>query len=165
MSRDRDIDLDRELIMIGLVVDQFNRLEQTITKIIATYIRPKDSRTDFFAKNVMNSSIVSFGSKIKLLLAINKQENLVELDRDKLHRILSIRNAITHNDVATKFKLEIPEDPDEDIYSYIVMDRMKGDGSIETISKDQAFSEFYQLHSALEPKLNQMLEIAKKRFV
>lgn len=165
MNRDRHVDIDREWKMIGLVVDQFNQLEHTITKIITAYIGPKFSRVDFFAKNLMNNSVVSFSSKVKLLLTINKQENLAKLDKNQLHRILSVRNAIAHNDVATKFKLEMPDDPDEDIYSYIVMDRMKGDGTVETIPKDQAFREFYELHSALQPVLNEMLERAKKQFV
>jgi len=161
MNRDNDVDIKHEWAMVGMVIDHFNQLEHTITEIITIYISPKDSRVEYFKNNLMNNSIISFGAKVKLLLGINKQEKLVKLNRDSFHRILSVRNAIAHNDIATKLKIEIPEDPYDDISTYIIMDRMKGDGSIETIPKSQAFSEFYELHMELQEDLDEMLEVSK----
>ena len=100
------------------------------------------------------SSIISFGSKVKLILHISKNNNFGKVDREMLHRILSIRNAIAHNDIVEKFKTRIPEDFDEDIYHYFVVDRIKGDGSLETINKDKLYGEFFTLHRELDKQLN-----------
>jgi hypothetical protein len=107
---------------------------------------------------MLNNSITSFASKVKLVINISKNNNIEKIDREKPHRILSLRNAIAHNDVIEKFKTHIPEDLEEDIYHYFVVDRIKGDGSLETVNKEQFYGEFLSLYADIEKQLNAIYE-------
>lgn len=153
MDEDEDI-FDKEWKMIGFIIAQFNELELLMTKILTKYISPSENKKEFVESQMLNNSIISFGSKVKLILHISKNNNFGKVDREMLHRILSIRNAIAHNDIVEKFKTRIPEDFDEDIYHYFVVDRIKGDGSLETINKDKLYGEFFTLHRELDKQLN-----------
>jgi len=157
-------EIDTEWNLIGLVVSQFNNLELTMTKIISKYIQPKHERLEFVEKNLLNNSIVSFGAKVKLISAISRIEKLGSVDRDKLQRLLAIRNAIAHNDVISNIRTHIPDDPDEDIFRYIVMDRMKSDGSIETLPKSEAYGEFLMLYDEVTKQIEVVLLRANEKF-
>lgn len=98
---------DKEWKMIGFVIAQFNELELLLTKILSKYIAPATEKEEFVNRQLLNNSVVSFGAKTKLLISITKSSNVGEVDRNKLHRILSLRNAIAHNDVISKFKTHI----------------------------------------------------------
>jgi len=104
MSDDDDDDprlpnIGREWSLIGIVISQFNAIELTMTKILSTYIQPKDERVNFVERNVFNNSIISFAGKIKLIAAFAKIENLRGIDTNTFHRLLAVRNAIAHNDI------------------------------------------------------------------
>ena len=154
---DEDI-FDNEWKMIGFVIAQFNELELLMTKILSKYISPASEREEFVYRQLLNNSVVSFGAKVKLLVSITKSNNIGEVDRNKLHRILSLRNAIAHNDVISKFSTHIPEDWDEDIVHYFVADRMKSDGNIETINKSELYGQFLMLHDELGKQLETIYE-------
>lgn len=158
-------EIGNEWKLIGLVVSQFNNLELTMTRIISKYIQPKNERPEFVEKNLLNNSNVSFGAKVKLITAISKSEELGKIDRDKLQRLLAIRNAIAHNDVISNIRTHIPDDPDEDIYRYIVMDRMKSDGTVETLPKSKAYGEFLMLYEEVTKEVEAVLHKANEKFV
>ncbi|HLA74421.1 MAG TPA: hypothetical protein VJM76_00730 [Gammaproteobacteria bacterium] len=151
-----DFNPTHEIKTIGLVLDQSNRLEQIMKEIITSYIRPRERTKDFVEINVLNNSVVSFASKIKLILAINNREGLVKLDQNKLHRLLSIRNAFAHNDVISGIRVHVPHDPGQSTKVYMVLDRMKGDGGVETLSRDDAYADFYKINLDIEPVIQEM---------
>ena len=150
---------DRELHLIGLIIDNFNQMELLITKIITSYVDPNKEKMDFFLFQLMNNSIISFSSKIKLLIAINKKNKYVKLNRDGLYRLLAIRNAIAHNDVISKYKVIIPKNlMDDNIVECVFVERLKPDGTIETITKNSAFLEFFELHENIMKDLNEIFD-------
>ena len=142
MKEGMDFDIDTQWKLVGIVLEQFNNLELLATKILTVYVSPLEKRRDFFSKILLNNAVLPFGAKAKLLVAINNREKLVKLDKNKIHRILAIRNAIAHNEIATRFQRIIPEDPEEPISSYFELDSVKSDGSLETIDRDHALREF-----------------------
>lgn len=155
---EEDDEFDKELKFIGFLVTQFNELELKASKILTLYVKPSKDKMEFFESHFLNNSVISFGAKIKLITAINKKEKLIKLDKNKFHRILALRNAIVHNDILAKFKVHIPEDPEDDILRYFVMDHMKSDGTVTTVNKSDAYSDFLMLYEELNQQLEVMLE-------
>ena len=152
---DTDEDIyEKDWKLIGFVLTQFNQIELLATEIISLYISPQASAVQFLDKKLLNNSIVSFGSKIKLLLSIAESCNYKGLDRDKLHRMLALRNAIAHND--QNYKFHIPEDPEEDCQQYFVVEYFKSNGSVEEITKSKVYSEILSLHQDLEKSLREL---------
>ena len=88
------MDFEKEWRSIGMVLDAFNSLEITITRTISLYVRP--GRDEFFEKYILHSSIVPFGSKIKLIRAIAREVGGPSVDSKHLNRSLSCRNALAH---------------------------------------------------------------------
>ena len=148
----------KEWKTIGMIVSQFNALELLITKILTKFISPNEQRKDFVQRQLLNNSVISFGAKVKLLISITKSYDLGKVDRNKLHRILSLRNAIAHNDVVSNLKIHVPEDPDESVSQYFVIDKMKSDGNLETMDKSETYWEFMNLNEELNAQLQKIYE-------
>ena len=96
-------------------------------------------------------------AKTKLVFAINNDLSLAPLDRNRFHRLLAIRHAFAHNDVLSGFEIDIPEDLESPIGDYVVMESIKGDGSIERLRRDTAFEEFYSPYEYVKTTLQSML--------
>ena len=78
------------------IIVQFNFLELSIKEILAIYIQ--STKKDFVSDILLNNSIVSFGSKISLLLFITNKEKIKFFIKEDLYSLINIRNAIAHSD-------------------------------------------------------------------
>jgi len=152
---------DEEWKRAGLVLDHFNQLEGLMKDVIEAYVRPVETRAIFFRAYLLNNAIVPLAGKIKLIFAINNELSLVSLDRNRLHRLLAIRNAFAHNDVLSGFDVHIPENLESPITEHVYMESIKGDGSIERLTRDRATGEFFTLHQYVKTALEEM--VAKLR--
>ena len=75
----------------GWIIDELNKIEQKIDRIITVYFNPEKKQE--FTKIILNSSIVSTGAKMKIL------RNIDSFDKNKISKIqtvISIRNAFAH---------------------------------------------------------------------
>lgn len=148
---------EAEIKMIGVVIDQCNYIETLFKKIILAYIRPEIKRVAFFERYVLNSAVMPFGAKAKLVIGINSQEKLISLDRNKIHRFLNIRNAFAHHDMISGMQLKVDDEGTVDPAPYLVVESMKSDGSLETVERKKAYDEFNGIFEELDPALTEML--------
>ena len=139
----------------GRIIDQCNELEDLMKAVIEAYVAPSEESAGFFRACLLNNSIVSLGSKIKLIQVINKQRSLIKLDQNQLHRLIAIRNAFAHNDLRTGLRFKV-QDRDA-LIQYVVMESIKGDGSIQKVTRDEAAKEFAQVHKDVKSGLKAML--------
>ena len=147
---------DEQILRTGIVIERFSELEKLVDKIIFDFISPTTDAEEFVSINLLHTSILSFASKVKLLQVINNRKNTLKINREKFHRLFSIRNAFAHNNVSGKIEVEFPENERVDLYFYL--ESMKGNGEISRVRRDEAYEEFDMLHSELTKNLNDLLD-------
>lgn len=139
---------------IGLVVELANQIELYLTAIIEAYILPRDDRQAFFRSHVLNNAIVSLGSKVKIVQAINRDLKVISLDSDALHKVAQLRNAFAHNDLISGIRVDDSVDTEVVIFG---LESIKGDGKLLYISREEAFDQFKKYHKIVESNLKEML--------
>ncbi|WP_316635976.1 hypothetical protein [uncultured Flavobacterium sp.] len=93
---DRNVEENR-----GWVINEMNKIESKIDKVITQYFKPDDPLK--FQKIMLNSSIIPIGAKIKILGNIEKFDKII---LNKIRDISSIRNAFAHIPILIHFKFE-----------------------------------------------------------
>ena len=151
------MDQSEEYLRVGVVVELCNQIELYMKAIIEDYVEPRQDRATFFRAYVLNNAIVSFSSKMKLVFEINRDLQLVKLDRDAFHKVMNLRNAFAHNDLISGIRVEEPMGGNESIMKTVVLESIRGDGLMDTISRGAAFQEFRMAHQNVESSLKLML--------
>lgn len=123
--------------------------------IIEAYVEPRADREAFFRAYVLNNAIVPFAAKMKLVFAINKDLQLVKLEANAFHKVMSLRNAFAHNDLISGIRVDETARSDEG--SAVVLESVRGDGGMETVTRDAAYQEFRKAHERVESCLREML--------
>lgn len=147
----------REWQRAGLVIELCNQIELYMKAIIEAFVAPPSAREAFFRGYVLNNAIVSFGSKVKLVAAINRELNLVTLDVGAMHKVANLRNAFAHNDVLTGLRVEEPASGDDALRESVVLESIRHDGAMQVVERDVAFSDFRAAHGKVEACLKEML--------
>jgi hypothetical protein len=145
---------EEEIHRTGIVVERFSEIEKLINTIIFDYVSPTTDAEDFVKINLLDNSVVSFGSKVKLLQVINRNLRVKLVNPDKYQRLLSLRNAFAHNNINQNLEIESNETKMADIYFFI--ESMKGDGTMRRLRRTDAFKEFISLFKELKPLLNEL---------
>lgn len=119
--------LEREPKRIGDMLSQFYSLELRINQLITNFFKP-EKHTEFF--NIMlNTSVTSYGAKVKIL------PNLVDIDKKvitHLQELGRIRNGVAH--VAPYLGFKKSDEEFESDSLIIKLEIMQGNGKI--IEKD-----------------------------
>ena len=149
------IDTKEQISQIGAVVNEAGRIENILDEIIIEYYWPDANKHYLFRRSVLNSAIMSFSAKVKVVSAIVKHEKWGKFDQTPFYKIMNIRNAFAHNDVDTKarfdiFTLEGPE---------WVLSSIKNDGTYQERNRKEAFDEFLENINLAK---KQLIEIYKK---
>lgn len=162
MKSNRCYSQEEQIHRTGFVVERFSEIEGLINTVIFDFISPTTDAESFVGNHLLDNSVVSFASKAKLLLIIDREKNAKRIDREKLFRLLSIRNAFAHNNVGKKLELA-DEDPPvgalRDIYFFI--ESIKSDGAIKRVKRDDAYAEFIHLCDELQPAIEQLLSLVR----
>lgn len=161
MSIDKCYSDEEQIKRTGIVVEQFNEIENMVNTIIFDYITPTIDAEQFVKTYLLDNSILSFASKIKLLQVIARNIKAKAIDRNKLHRLMAIRNAFAHNQVAHRIDIEHVENELPDIYYYI--ESIKGNGEMERFKRDNVFAEFGPLHNDLKQELQNFYGLVNLR--
>lgn len=149
------MDAQFEWSTTGQVVELCNQIELYMTAIIEAYVEPRADREEFFRAYVLNSAIVSFSGKMKIVFAVNKNLKLVKIDKNVFHRVMSLRNAFAHNDLISGIQVDKTTDSTEP--NVVVLESIRGDGSMEIITRDDAYQEFKNAYEKVETSLREML--------
>lgn len=78
----------------GITIQKLNKIETSINQIITNHFTPKNKND--FEKILLNSSILEFGKKVKL---INSLEIIDKFTFQDLQKLSSIRNSFAHADI------------------------------------------------------------------
>jgi hypothetical protein len=151
------MDTLQETWRIGRVVELCNQVELYMTAIIEAYVAAPANRESFLRTYVLNSAIITFGSKIKLVLAINERTSVVDLDDEAIRKVGNLRNAFAHNDLISGIRVEDPTVQVPDPPVTVVVESIKSNGQMLTITRDQAFADFMKAHAKAESCLREML--------
>ena len=87
--------------LIGWVVERLNLIEEIMTSIITLRIEPKERK--IFRDIIMNSNVVHYGAKLKILKNLGYPKSLIE----NLRTLSIIRNGFAHNVIGNINKFEI----------------------------------------------------------
>lgn len=151
----------RELKVLGAMLERFNAVESLLASIITLHIRPDDAQREFVQSRLLHSSIVSYASKVKLVLAISRAVSGPKLDRNKLHEFGNIRNAFAHGRIQTGKRKKIEADSREGD-DYYVVESIKGDGSVQEMRRNVAVSKSSAIYSEVKPKLLELEKIVRR---
>ncbi|MFM2213463.1 MAG: hypothetical protein RL427_726 [Bacteroidota bacterium] len=138
----------------GWMIDRMTQIEIKIDTIITEYFEPGKKKE--FEKIILNSSIISMGSKSKILRNVHGfDKNIIT----KIQKISSIRNAFAHMPVSENINVNIIEDQKGshigtkiDVTSVIEVMNSSGELIIKN-SKEQVL-EFFDLQFEIINYLN-----------
>lgn len=151
------MDTLQESWRIGRVVELCNQIELYMTAIIEAYVDSPADKQQFLRSFVLNSSVVSFASKIKVVLAIFERTSDGTLDSEAIRKVGQLRNAFAHNDLVSGIRTPDPTEQNPDPPVTVVVESITSSGKMQTITRDQAFRDFMDAHTKAELCLKQML--------
>jgi len=74
------------------VVNRTALIESLMGQVISNYLAPREEALFFMSEIMLNTSIMSLGSKAKVVMAVAQSLDF-KLDKNSLLRIISLRNA------------------------------------------------------------------------
>jgi len=122
------------------VINRTALIENLLNQAIEKYCSPRKEVFPFFWNVILDSSIMTMGSKIKVAMAI-AQETGFKLKDDSLHDLSMYRNAFAHHAVDAHPMLLVAKDPEQDEVRYM-LHIIKYSGKIQQISRDEALKKF-----------------------
>ena len=133
----------------GYTIERLFEIELRVNQMISEYFDSKNSEA--FNSIILNSSILDFGKKIKVLLALKIIDHKTA---DKLRKISSIRNSFAHAGIETRH--ELPVDSIEDnIQSNQKIKILKSNGDLEESNISELLKSFVKLYNEIQNKLRQ----------
>lgn len=147
--------------LIGWVIDRLNRIEEIIDDIIVNQIKPDDKT--IFRKIILNTSVLNFGAKTKVLLNLGVDKKLYE----KLRKFLSIRNGFAHSRIDSSYTLSITKitgKPAEvkTVKNTSTIEVMNSAGKVDKKEAHEYVSEYLELYYEVRNELLKFPEEAKE---
>jgi hypothetical protein len=80
----------------GWILDRSNQIERKMNNIISKYIQPSKNKSRFMEEIILNSSNIAFGSKIKIINAIQSEiiKNKKGLNKEAKYTIKKLDNEL-----------------------------------------------------------------------
>ena len=113
--------------------------------MIALYVQAAPTKASFVEDVILHNAVVSFGSKVKLLLTVARESKGPKPTKDKLHRLLNIRNAFAHGNMIKGLRVNRNALRSEPYGPYLIVETLKGDGTVDEKLRADAMSEFLTL--------------------
>ena len=101
---------------IGKAIHIFNEIEEFINYIICHHVNPENK--DFFLNYILNTSIINYGSKIKILINLNIFE---KKEIEAIRKFSSFRNVFAHSNRTNYFKNNIDEKKEKLLYKLKIL--------------------------------------------
>ena len=124
----------------GWAIKELSEIEYLIDKILLKHFDQKPSSD--FEKVLLNSSILEFGKKIKLLTGLDLISNKIS---DKLRKISSIRNGFAHSPIQRIYGINTKSKTEIEV--------MKSNGKIERKNMKNYLTEFFDLRKEIIEEL------------
>lgn len=131
----------------GWIIDRLLSIEHNIDIIIINFFSPDNANV--FESILLNSSILDFGSKLKILKNLGYENTLIE----KIRRISSIRNGFAHANIRTSFKIEFNAMKVDSVGVDSMIYVMNSQGEIKEKKASDLLKEFWNLYLELRNEL------------
>lgn len=140
----------------GWTIHCLLQIEYSIDEIIANYYEPKQK--DKFKRIMLNSSILDFGSKCKILCNI---ERVKSKTIENIRKLASIRNSFAHAKIIDNVTIIVDKENDSTSIDSITskIDVMNSNGKI--ISKDayEHLCKFLDLYNVTKKELIELKKV------
>lgn len=134
----------------GWVIQRAIHIEENINHIIYHYFKPENSGQ--FLSIVLNSSIMHYGGKLKVLKSIGIDKSIYS----KLQQLGSIRNAFAHTPLNMQTTYSYGDNEEATVETRDNISVMNSQGEIISKVPYEYLVEFLDLYNAVEPVLFQM---------
>lgn len=139
---------------VGWVLDRAIQIEKGINNIIFNFIEPGNK--EVFISHILNSSVMSYGGKLKVLHRIIGYDKESKKLYNDLQRIGSIRNSFAHTDFSYVMSMSFNSETGNRIWSNQVIDVMKSNGEIDSKNPSEFLEEYLNLLKKVEPQLDEI---------
>ncbi|OGT89080.1 MAG: hypothetical protein A2514_13480 [Gammaproteobacteria bacterium RIFOXYD12_FULL_61_37] len=133
------------------VVDRTALIENILNQIIVGYCAPRKEAWEFMWSVVLDTSVMSLGSKIKVAMAA-AHEMRFKLNKDALHRVISLRNAFAHHASNAHPVLVVGREPEDDS-SHLQLWVLESSGKITKMKREEALTEFNKVYKAAKESI------------
>lgn len=112
---EREEQINYRIKIQGEIINKAIIIEKLIDKILLNYFKPKNEL--LFISHILNSSVMHYGGKLKVLYGIINTHENIEIENSKLEslrRISSIRNSFAHTNIEDEYDIhfnDIEDDP------------------------------------------------------
>jgi len=134
----------------GWTIHCLLQLEHSINELIADYFEPKQKQQ--FKRIMLNSSILDFGSKCKILYNI---ENVKRKTIDNIRKLASIRNSFAHAEIIDNIIVLVDQEGDSTSVESIAskIDVMNSSGKINSVDAYEYLCKFLDLYKVTNKEL------------
>ena len=139
------------------IINEFSFIENLMDQIISNFTSPRKDAHFFFWQVILDSSVISVGSKVKVMMAIS-QECGIKINPDPIHKLLSIRNAFAHSKTNSHPCMVVGKTPEQNEMHYY-LHTLSNSGQIKKVKRTEAVEEFNKLYGKAK---EQLLELVAK---
>ena len=144
---------------VSQVINRTALIENLLNQAILHYSSPRKDAFIFFWEVLLDSSVISLGSKVKVVTAISQQLK-VKLDSEELHKVISYRNAFAHHATDAHPFMAVGKTPEEDKLHHRLY-IMKMSGKIEKKNRKEALIEFNKSYKSARESLVRIISVIK----
>jgi hypothetical protein len=141
------------------VIDRTALIENIINQIIEAFCEPRQEPFMFFWNVILDSSIMPFGSKVRVVMAIAQEMN-VKLDQNSIHTVMSLRNAFAHHPSDSHPVMVVGKTPAEDA-SHYELQILSSSGKLSRKRRKDAVDEFNSSYNLAKVSLVGLLDKIK----
>lgn len=145
------------------VIDRAALIENYLNQIIVGYCRPPKDAWEFMWSVVLDTSVMSLGAKVKVVLAI-AQEMHASIDSNALHSVISLRNAFAHHATTAHPVLVVPEKKGDKPVAYGELWVLTSAGKIKRTARHDALEEFNEKYAATSTSLVALIDKIHAKF-
>lgn len=137
----------------GWIIDCLNGIEMFVDKLIIDFFKP--SNVEEFKKIILNSSIINFGAKIKIL---SNMEYIPNSIIDKIRKLSSIRNgfAHAHSKNVIKTTYDASNEKSLNVKFFQGIEVMNSNGKVEIKNFADYFTDFKVLFEESKSELTKL---------
>ena len=136
---------------LAQVIDRTFLIENLMDQIIEKYISPRKESFSFFRNIFLDSSIISLGTKVKLVLLISNEMNL-RIDDSSIRTVVRLRNAFAHHGLHAHPVFIVGKTPDEDKSLY-ELQTITSSLKIKRVSREKGLEEFNEAYQTAKNTL------------
>jgi len=143
---------------ISDIIQKLNEIESLMKSLIISYIQPEKSKKQFMEAYLLHSTIINFGSKLKIIKQINaNQKWFSSKDFENFHKLINIRNAFAHSTTHdmegfASFPLTFP------IVFQVYVEQSKSSKIFELKPMKEQYETFNEIFDNLKSKLESIIK-------